>query len=142
MGNRQTACLISTAIGLALASPAGAQAPSNENEQAATEQPQLEEIIVTAQKREQRITDVPISITAISRDQLSKQGVNSVADLAKIVPGFTYQNSAYGVPVFTIRGIGLYDNSIGISPTVSVYVDQVPLPYLVMTPGAGLDVER
>lgn len=100
------------------------------------------DIIVTAQKRSERLQDVPISITAVSGDQLARQGVVSTADLAKVVPGFTFQNSAYGVPIFTIRGIGLYDNSTAISPTVSVYVDQVPLPYLVMTPGAALDVER
>lgn len=100
------------------------------------------EIVVTAQKREERLSDVPISITAVSGEQLARQGVSNPAELAKVVPGFTYQNSAYGVPVFTIRGIGLFDNSIGISPTVSVYVDQVPLPYLAMTAGAGLDVAR
>ncbi|MEG3126001.1 TonB-dependent receptor [Sphingomonas sp. GB1N7] len=100
------------------------------------------DIIVTAQKRTERLQDVPISITAVSGDQMAKQGIVNTADLAKVVPGFTFQNSAYGVPIFTIRGIGLYDNSTAISPTVSVYVDQVPLPYLVMTPGAALDVER
>jgi outer membrane receptor protein involved in Fe transport len=117
-------------------SPPAAQtspSPTNENDG---------DIIVTAQKRSERLQDVPISITAVSGDQLARQGIVNTADLAKIVPGFTFQNSAYGVPIFTIRGIGLYDNSTAISPTVSVYVDQVPLPYLVMTPGAALDVER
>jgi outer membrane receptor protein involved in Fe transport len=100
------------------------------------------EIIVTAQKRSERLNDVPISITAVTGNALVKQGILSTADLAKVVPGFTYQRSTFGTPVFTIRGIGLYDTSVGIAPTVSVYVDQIPLPYLAMTPGASLDVER
>lgn len=133
--------MLATVSGATMAhASAAANAAGAEN--AATGATQLGEIVVTAQKREQRLQDVPISVTALSGDQLSRQGVKSAADLAKAVPGFTYQNSAYGVPVFTIRGIGLYDNSTAISPTVSVYVDQVPLPYLVMTPGAALDVER
>jgi iron complex outermembrane receptor protein len=102
----------------------------------------ITEVVVTAQKRSERINDVPISITAETGVLLAKQGVTNPSDLAMVVPGFTYQKSSFGVPVFTIRGIGLYDTSVGISPTVSVYVDQVPLPYLAMTEGAGLDVAR
>lgn len=100
------------------------------------------DIIVTAQKRSERLQDVPLSIAAATGEQLEKAGVASAADLVKIVPGFTYQQSNYGTPVFGIRGISFSDPSTGISPTVSVYVDQVALPYLVMTPGATLDLER
>lgn len=100
------------------------------------------EIVVTAQKRTERLSDVPLSITAASGAQLAKQGITDPSQLEKVVPGFTYQESTFGNPVFTIRGVGLYDTSIGASPTVTVYVDQVPLPYLAMTPGAGLDLER
>lgn len=142
MHQRYIMSFVSTAMAMALSSPAMAQAVSADSSEAQSETVQPDEIIVTAQKREERVTDVPISITALSGGQLDRQGVSSVADLAKVVPGFTYQSSAYGVPIFTIRGIGLFDNSIGISPTVTVYVDQAPLPYLVMTAGAGLDVER
>ena len=59
-----------------------------------------------------------------------------------MVPGFTFQQSNYGTPVFTIRGVGFYDTSIGGSPAVSVYVDEVPLPFSVMTRGVSLDLER
>lgn len=100
------------------------------------------DIIVTAQKRSERLTDVPISITAASGEQLAKAGVVSPGDLGKIVPGFTYQPSNYGPPVYSIRGVGFFDNALAGSPTVTVYVDQVPLPYLAMTAGATLDLER
>ncbi|HKR91040.1 TonB-dependent receptor, partial [Novosphingobium sp.] len=100
------------------------------------------EIIVTAQKRSERLNDVPLSITAATGEQLRQAGVASPSDLAKVVTGFSYQPSNYGAPVYSIRGIGFFDNTTAVSPTVSVYVDQVPLPYLVMTPGATLDLER
>ncbi len=127
--------------------PPSAQAPSS-----AQSQPPAQanagadragaEIIVTAQKRSEKLSDVPLSITAASAAQLSNAGVTAPADLVKIVPGFTYQPSAYGTPVFTMRGIGFYDVAVAVAPAVSVYVDQVPLPYLAMTEGASLDVER
>ena len=103
---------------------------------------QLEEIIVTAEKRAERASDVPMSITAVTGGQLEKQGITRVDDLAKVAPGFTYQPSDYGTPVYSIRGIGFKSDSVAVAPTVSVYVDQVPLPYSVMTPGAAFDLER
>jgi iron complex outermembrane receptor protein len=100
------------------------------------------EIIVTAQKRSERLQDVPLSITAATGDQLAKQGVTDVAGLEKVVPGFTYRQSQNGTPVFSIRGIGFYDEQLAVSPTVTVYVDQAPLPYGRMAEGAALDLER
>ncbi len=80
------------------------------------------EIIVTAQKRDQRLLDVPLSITAASGQQLASAGITSTADLGKIAPGFTFQESQYGTPVFGIRGISFFDFSSASSPAVSVYV--------------------
>nr|WP_087575006.1 TonB-dependent receptor [Sphingomonas sp. CDS-1] len=103
---------------------------------------QIGDIVVTAQKRAERLNDVPLSITAATGEQLAAAGVKAPADLEKIVPGFAYQPTLYGTPVFTIRGIGFYDVSVAAPPAVSVYVDQVPLPYSAMAAGASLDVER
>ena len=100
------------------------------------------DIIVTAQKREATINSVPMSITAASGDQLVKLGVTDAAQLTKLVPGFTYNETAYGVPVFTIRGIGFQETSLGASPAVSVYIDEVPIPFSAEALGAGLDIER
>lgn len=100
------------------------------------------EVIVTAQKRSERLSDVPISITALSADQLARRGITGPADLQKAVPGFTFAESSYGAPIYTIRGIGFYSESIDVSPAVSVYVDQVPLAFSRMTEGVGLDLER
>lgn len=100
------------------------------------------EIVVTAQKRDQAINDVPMSITAFTGDQLAAQGVESTEDLARVVPGFTFTQSPYSAPVYSIRGVGFYDYSIGATPTVSVYLDEAPLPFSVMSRGAGFDLSR
>ena len=100
------------------------------------------EIVVTAQKRSERLSDVPLSINAATGDTLKQHNINAPRDLEKIVPGFTFAESAYGAPIYTIRGIGFYDESIAIAPTVSVYVDQVPLPFSRMAEGTALDLER
>ncbi|KEQ52029.1 TonB-dependent receptor [Sphingobium chlorophenolicum] len=102
----------------------------------------ITDIVVTAQKRSQSINSVGMSITAATGDALADRGVRSVDDLAKVVPGFTYQPSPYSTPVYTIRGVGLYDSGLASSPAVSTYVDEVALPFPAMTPGATLDVER
>jgi iron complex outermembrane receptor protein len=103
---------------------------------------QLGEIIVTANKRSQSINTVPITITSASGDKLTERGITSTADLAKIVPGLTAQQTQNNTPVYTLRGVGFYDTTLSASPTVAVYTDEVPLPFSVMTKAASLDVER
>lgn len=100
------------------------------------------DIIVTAQKRAQSINDVPVSITATTGDQLVRQGVVDVQGLVKVVPGFNAIDSGYGTPVYFLRGIGFFDSSIAAKPTVGVYIDEAPIPFSIMTPGASFDLER
>ena len=103
---------------------------------------QLQEIVVTAQKREQSINSVPITVTAVTGDAMIARGITSAADLSKVVPGFNFAPTTFGEPVYVIRGIGLYDSGLGSSPAVTVYLDQTPLPYPVMTEVAPLDLQR
>ena len=100
------------------------------------------EVIVTAQKRQENIQNVGMSIQAASGDKLVKMGVTDTESLAKIVPGFQFTPTYYGTNVFTIRGIGFQDTSLAGSPTVSVYLDEAPLPFSALTNGATLDVQR
>jgi iron complex outermembrane receptor protein len=102
----------------------------------------IEEIIVTAQKREQSINNVGMSITAATGDQLADHGITGPEDLGKIVPGFVYTPSGLQTPVYSIRGIGFYERSLAAAPTVSVYMDQAPLVSPIMTLGSSLDIER
>ncbi|QNA85441.1 TonB-dependent receptor [Sphingomonas sp. So64.6b] len=103
---------------------------------------QLEDIVVTAQKRRQSVNDVPISITALDGGHLAEQGVRRSEDLARVVPGLSFTETQFDAPIFTLRGVGYNENSLAASPTVSVYVDEVPLPFPVMTRGGTLDLER
>ena len=100
------------------------------------------EIIVTAQKRVERLQDAPLSINAASGAQLQSAGITNTDQLQKLVPGFTAEKTAFGNPVFFIRGIGFNDTTLGVSPAVSIYVDQQPLSYSPMARGAILDLER
>ncbi|RYE01016.1 MAG: TonB-dependent receptor [Sphingomonadales bacterium] len=100
------------------------------------------EIIVTATKRAESLSDVPMSITAISGEALADKGITSVQDLVKITPGLSYAESGLGTPVYSLRGVGFFETSIGARPTVSVYSDEAPLPFSVMAQGAAFDLER
>lgn len=103
---------------------------------------QIAEIVVTAQKRSDKLRDVPLSINAASGDQLKSSGITSTSDLEKIVPGFVQQQSAFGNPVFFIRGVGFNDTTLGVAPAVSIYMDQQPLSFSPMARGAIMDLER
>jgi iron complex outermembrane recepter protein len=89
----------------------------------------LEEIIVTAQKREQSLQDVPIAVTAITQESLQANRIFNVNDLSALAPGAVIKPTPGGtnVPVVTIRG----QSSIGITPgsekQVSIYIDGVYL---------------
>jgi outer membrane receptor protein involved in Fe transport len=100
------------------------------------------DIIVTANKRAQSINDVGLTITALSDDSLKNLGVQSLQDVARVVPGLNFADSGFGTPIFTLRGVGFTDNSLSNYPTTSVYIDEVPLPFAVMTAHANLDLER
>ena len=102
----------------------------------------LDEIIVTAQKRQQAITDVGMAITAVSGDQLERQGIKDVGDLTKLEPSFNVSQAQYGTPVYTIRGVGYNEQALAASPAVSVYVDEFPYAYPALTKGATLDLAR
>ena len=102
----------------------------------------IADIIVTAQKREERLSNVPLTIAAASASELRNAGVTDTSSLAKLVPGFTATSTATATPVYTIRGVGYFDSALAATPAVTVYVDQVPLSYPVMTRNAIFDLER
>ncbi|MEX0735766.1 MAG: TonB-dependent receptor [Steroidobacteraceae bacterium] len=90
----------------------------------------FEPVIVTAQKREQSIYDVPVAISAFSAETIEKQGISDLTDIGKFVPnlnvtGFSAGHTASANPF--IRGIGLQDHLITTDPGVGVYVDGVYL---------------
>ena len=85
------------------------------------------DIVVTAQRRAERVVDVPISITVASQAQLERQQVNTVNDLARIAPSLEIQqapgqNTGGGG---SLRGIGTQTFSAGAVASVGIVVDQV-----------------
>lgn len=109
---------------------------------AAAQSLKLEEVVVTAQKRAQSINEIPMSISAISGDQMAEMGIQDTTDLAATIPGFNYSPTAFGPPVYTLRGVGFNESSPQATSTVGVYIDQIAVPFPIMTKGAMIDVDR
>ncbi|MBN48842.1 MAG: hypothetical protein CMN85_04820 [Spongiibacteraceae bacterium] len=102
----------------------------------------LEEVVVTAQRREENLNDVPIAVTALNSDQMATLGVTDTRDLNIVVPGFSASPGGYGTPVYTLRGVGFPDSTYFASPTTGVYIDEVSLPYSIMSKGPNFDMQR
>ena len=104
---------------------------------------QLEEVIVTSQKRAQPLNDVGIAVSAFSNEQMKDLGIMSALDLAKYTPGLNLTDAgASGIPIYTIRGIGFDDISPNSNGTVGLYVDEVAFAYPVMSRGIQYDIQR
>jgi iron complex outermembrane receptor protein len=84
----------------------------------------LQEIVVTAQKREQNLQQVPITITAVTSAQLVRAGVTGTRDLTLVTPGLNFGNQT-ATGVANIRGIGTRSISPGDEPSVPIYIDGV-----------------
>lgn len=88
----------------------------------------LEEVLVVAQKREERMQDVPISMNVMSDTQLAEQNITTVTDLARIEPSLNFQQGfAAHSNNYAMRGITSYSLEGGIQPSVSLVVDGIPL---------------
>lgn len=134
--------LLGAAVGvLTLASAQGASAQSApaRNTQATS----LEDVVVTAQRREQKAQDIGIAISVLSGDALAAQGVTNVNQLQNKTPNLEVEPAfGGGQPQFRIRGVGFQDYAANNSPTVGVYVDEVAFPVPVMTQGMLFDIDR
>jgi iron complex outermembrane recepter protein len=85
------------------------------------------EVIVTAQRRAERLEDVPISVTALSGAQLEDRGVANTNDLTTVTPGLTMSETASFVQPF-IRGVGSLTTNLGDQGSVATYIDGVYMP--------------
>jgi iron complex outermembrane recepter protein len=117
-----SAAAVAAAIGIAAASLAHAQQTETAPEQPAVAQ--LEEIVVTAEKRESTVDKTPISITAVSGKDLQDRGITDFSTLAGETPGVSMKTNGPGQTEFEMRGM---TSSGGNSPTVGFYLDDVPL---------------
>jgi iron complex outermembrane receptor protein len=112
----------------------------------ATEPPSpLQEVVVTAQYREERLQDIPIAITAITSQQIEQQGAQRLSDIMTTAPSvvFRQQSAAFGNSVTAfIRGFGQADFDPAFEPGVGLYVDDVYYPRLTGANFDLMDVER
>ena len=111
---------------------------------ASAETASLEEIVVTAQRRTERLQDVPIAITAISASELNDRGVRQAGDIAATVPNLLL-NSPYGPeaqPTFTLRGVTTQDFSENQSSPIAMYVDEVYKPVGAVQAVQTYDLDR
>jgi iron complex outermembrane recepter protein len=103
---------------------------------------ELEEVLVTSRRVEERLQDVPVAITAFTAEALEKQAIRSVSDLANFTPNMTFTGGVAGraaVPV--VRGIGLIDGR-GFDNAVGVFVDGIFVSGRAAQNAGMLDLER
>ncbi|OZA72590.1 MAG: TonB-dependent receptor, partial [Sphingomonadales bacterium 39-62-4] len=132
------------ALTLSIAMPAVAQDAQATDAQA-TEGPTTNEIVVTAQFREQRLQDTPLSITAVDATLLASRNQTDISQIAAQAPNvqLTQMGGAFGSSMAAyIRGIGQYDFNPAYEPGVGIYIDDVYFATLTGSVMDLLDLER
>ena len=125
---RKIALLATTSLFFA-ATPAFAQdVPASADAAAEEDTGGLEEIVVTAQKREENLQDVPVSVTALSAESLANNRITDFTDLTRAASSLTVtQATSSPNNSIILRGIGTFAFSIGVEPSVAVIVDDLPV---------------
>ena len=139
--NARTLAAIGLGVGLIYAGDASAQAVAGQSTAKPTspsDSVTIEDIVVTAQRREERLQDVPIAVTAVTAATLTKSGVTNSTDLAQSVAGLTISNnSGYVQP--RLRGIGNNVIGLGFEGGVATYIDGV---YIGSAPGSLMSLSN
>lgn len=104
----------------------------------------LDDIVVTANKRQQNLQDVPVTAVAFSGDQLRARGIVDAADISIATPGLTFNATAgwTGKINYTLRGVGLNNFQEANEAAVAVYQDEVYIASLVGSMVSAFDLER
>ena len=109
-------------------------------------QDDVEEVIVTASKKEQNIQDVPMAVQAISSAELDAKNIKSLEDIANLSPAVTFNNVGPGKSNFYIRGVSdgsIMNSYAGTEATAALYLDDQPLTAQSLTPDLHVyDIER
>src|ERR1700757_1272366 len=136
--SRRLAAYIVALAGLTPVSPVLHAADAN----APTEQ--LQEVVVVAERRSEKLEDVPIAVTAISASELQDRGVREAGDITALGPNMLL-NLPYGPeaqPTFTLRGVTTQDFSQNQSSPIAMYVDEVYKPVGAVQALQTFDLER
>lgn len=125
LGSVIAACLFCLALWPATGSWAQ-QAPAPTSLPAANDA--LEDIVVTATRRQESLSRIPLSVSAFSAEQMELQGIKDIDDLVRQASGVTFFRGAYGTATISIRGIGDNSSSGGVgASTTAVYLDDTPI---------------
>jgi iron complex outermembrane receptor protein len=111
-------------------------------QQAFSEAPMLEEVIVTAQKRSESVQDIPIAVSAFDPSFMKKSGIENAADLVAYTPGLSGQSYQATESVFTVRGIGTQAFGIGADNSVGMFIDDQPVGRTTLIGNSFFDLER
>ncbi len=103
---------------------------------------QLEEVVVTAQKRAQSVQDVPIAISAMNKDRLEETGVDNIAQIIPMLPGVTGSTAGIATTAWAIRSIATSDFTVGSEPSVAVYIDEAYIGRNTLSSSSFFDLER
>ncbi len=121
-----------SAIGAVLAAPAMVQTASAQTEStqpapAQADDGQIKDIVVTAQRRNERVQDVPIAISAFSSDELQAKGISNALEIGQYVPNMIAQNNTGlgSANAYYIRGLGNVESIPTFDPPVGTYVDDI-----------------
>ncbi len=129
------ASVLALALATGLATPALAQ-------EARPQEAMLDDVIVTAQRREQRLQDVPIAVTAFSEEVLERTASSGLEDIAGKVPGVTMTQFNVGEPQIFVRGVGTTSDSAASDPSVGVSIDEVSIGRAGASALAFMDIQR
>lgn len=94
-----------------------------------------EEVIVTARKREEKLIDIPISVSVVTDESIKNYQIQSITDLAYHIPGMSNVSPDATVQNISIRGV---NNPNGTSPLTGIYLDEIPLSF---APGTTVDLQ-
>ena len=87
----------------------------------------VDEIVVTATRRSERLQDVPLSVTAFSQQELTKKGIVSYEGIARETPGVVLNRASDNNARFTVRGVSTNGWGAGLQTTTTIYLDELPL---------------
>lgn len=135
-GNQMKAILLASACVAAQAvlfAPATVwaqdQEPATASQSEDTNRPStaVEDVIVTATRRAERLQDVPVSITALSQEDLNERGIVNYDGLATATPGVVLNRASANFNNFTARGIATNGYGANLQSTVAIYLDELPI---------------
>ena len=114
--------------------------------QAADDKEGIDEIVVTARKREEALVDVPFSLAVKTGDDLKRAGAQNLEDIAATTAGFTVQNLGPGQSQVAVRGVSagqIVRDQPGVKEQVGIYLDESPISLSLFTPDLDLyDLNR